>query len=198
MKEKIISYWPSVRSFLQAYLATILGAIILGWLIHAFVFSGSQVKGTSMEPTLKDGQYIFVNRLANIKRGDMVVFNAKKVDPRNQGQKEYVKRIIGLPGDTVEYRDGVLYINNHRIQQSYLTAYQKKVGTELIFGDPWDLKSLSSGTLWKKEDRNQTKVPAGQYFVLGDHRSVSNDSRYFGFVPKSALRGKVVVPFWAH
>lgn len=133
----------------------------------------------------------------NVKRGDVVVFDARKEDPRIQaGNKDYVKRVIGIPGDTVEYRDGDLYVNNKKVNESFISTDEQQSGTEASFGSSWSLGTLSATGMWKKDDQGKTVVPKGTYFVLGDHRSVSNDSRYFGFVSKEHVIGHVVVPFW--
>lgn len=150
-----------------------------------------------MEPNLLNNQYVGVNRLGDIQRGDVVVFDARQEDPRiKPGNKDYVKRIIGLPGDTVAYRAGNLYVNDKEVNQDFLSDAERTQGTAGDFGNSWSLASLSATNLWQTKDRNQSTVPQGEYFVMGDHRSVSNDSRYFGFVGRDHILGKVVVPFW--
>ncbi|MDF7627515.1 signal peptidase I [Leuconostocaceae bacterium ESL0723] len=189
------------KSFLRewgptfAWMAFILAAM---WLFLNFVFGIVTINGTSMEPNLLDKQMVGVNHLAKIQRGDVVVFDARGEDPRiKPGNKDYVKRVIGVPGDTVSYSDGNIYVNGKKINQDFISSDEQNAGTEMTFGSTWSLKTLSASTGgWKTQDQNTSKVPAGEYFVMGDHRSVSNDGRYFGYVSRSHITGKVVVPFW--
>ncbi|CAH1855134.1 signal peptidase I [Convivina intestini] len=190
-----------VKNFLKGWGGTILCMVIAVsaiWLLNAFVFSTVSISGTSMEPNLLNQQRVGVNHLATLKRGDAVVFDARQEDPRFKtgNSPYYVKRIIGIPGDTVEYRSGNLYVNNKKVNQDYISNDEKTQGTEGDFGATWNLKTLSTTGLWQAKDQNKSTVPSGEYFVMGDHRSVSNDGRYFGFVDRNHIMGKVVVPFW--
>ncbi|CAH1855129.1 signal peptidase I [Convivina intestini] len=170
---------------------------LLGWCFTQFVFTGAIVNGSSMEPNLLNRQYVGVNRLGNLHRGDVVVFDATQEDPQiRPGNKDYVKRIIGVPGDTVTYQNGNLYVNGKMVNQSYLSVDERTQGTAGEFGTSWSLASLSATGMWQEKDQDKSVVPADAYFVLGDHRSVSNDGRYFGFVDRNHIFGKVVVPFW--
>ncbi|CAK8054812.1 signal peptidase I [Eupransor demetentiae] len=185
MMKIIKGWWPFVAIFLLVFL-----------FLH-FIFTITTISGNSMEPVLLDKQKVGVNRLAKLKRGDIVVFNAKEEDPRiKAGKVDYVKRIIGLPGDTVSYSKGNLYVNGKQVNQDYLSESERNEGTAGDFGSHWDLKSLCTTGLWKSKDANTTKVPADSYFVMGDHRSVSNDGRYYGYVSRKHITGKVVAPFW--
>lgn len=183
--------------FLKEWFFPIAIAILVVVLIRSFLFTRVKVSGPSMEPNLQDNENVFLNKVASYKRGDVIVFNAKDEDPRYQsGDDKYVKRIIAIPGDTVEYKASNLYVNGKKVNQSFISLNERTQGTEMSFGSTWSLKTLSSGTLWQKKDRNNSTVPKGKYFVMGDHRSVSNDGRYFGFVDKKHVVGKVIVPFW--
>ena len=127
-----------------------------------------------MMPSLFDQERLFINQfsykfgLGNIQRGDTVVFYS----PR-EPTESYIKRVIGLPGDTVAVDDGYVIVNGKRIQENYVPS------------DYRDDRSYSA-----------TVVPSGQYFVLGDHRVSSNDSRAWGFVPRNYIYGKAVFVFW--
>ncbi|CAK8053787.1 signal peptidase I [Eupransor demetentiae] len=194
---KQLSNWSRLTAYyLKEFVPTILLAVLIGWAIHTFLFTGSRVVGSSMEPTLQNNDYVFIQRQAKIKRGDVVIFDAPKVDPDNQGQKYYVKRVIGLPGDKIRFDKGKLFVNDKAVAQPYLNEEEAYKGTEAAFGDPWDLSSLSKSSSWNKTSQKTTVVPANSYFVLGDHRSVATDSRYFGYVQKKYMRGRVLVPFW--
>lgn len=165
--------------------------LLIAFLIRAFVLQPVRVDGPSMLPNLQNNERVITWKQAKIHRGSVVVFDANGVDPQVSQKTYYVKRVIGLPGDTVEAKNGKLYVNGKLVRQSYINKYQRREGT----GD-WTLKSISVQNSWLKNS-GATKVPAGEYFVLGDHRSVSNDSRYYGFVPKSKLLGVVHVGFWS-
>ena len=144
-----------------------------------------------MEPNLVNNERVFCLKTAKIHHGSVVVFDANGVDPQVAQKTDYVKRVIGMPGDKVQSKNGNIYVNGKKINQNYISMDQRKAGT----GD-WTLKSISVQNSWLKHN-GTTTVPKGEYFVLGDHRSVSNDSRYWGFVPKSKIDGVVKVPSWA-
>lgn len=165
--------------------------LLIAFLIRAFVLQPVRVDGPSMLPNLQNNERVITWKQAKIHRGSVVVFDANGVDPQVSQKTYYVKRVIGLPGDTVEAKNGKLYVNGKLVRQSYINKYQRKEGT-----GNWTLKSISVQNSWLKNS-GTIKVPAGEYFVLGDHRSVSNDSRYYGFVPKSKLLGVVHVGFWS-
>lgn len=164
--------------------------LIIALLIKQFFFQVVRVDGPSMQPNLQNNERVFCLKQAKIHRGSVVVFDANGVDPQVSTKTDYVKRVIGLPGDTVESKNGNIYVNGKKINQSYISKSQRDSGT-----GNWTLKSISVQNSWLKNS-GATKVPKGEYFVLGDHRSVSNDGRYWGFVPKSKIDGVVKVPSW--
>lgn len=137
--------------------------------IHLFVVQVSVVKGSSMEPCLHDGDRLVVDRvsynLAEVQRGDVVVLRY----PRNPAV-DFVKRIVGLPGDRIEMHRGTLFVN----------------------GDPCD----AYGCIPDRQELAALEVPDGNYFVLGDNRPISCDSRDFGLVAQELLKGRVRVRFW--
>ena len=171
-------------------LPVVIGLLIaLG--IRTYIVQPVRVDGPSMLPNLQHNERVLTWKQAKIHRGSVVVFNANGVDPQVSEKTYYVKRVIAVPGDTVEAKNGKLYVNGKLVNQKYISAYQRKQGT-----GTWTLKSISVDNSWLKNS-GATKVPAGHYFVLGDHRSVSNDSRYYGFVPKKKILGVVQVGFWS-
>lgn len=171
-------------------LPVVIGLLIaLG--IRTYIVQPVRVDGPSMLPNLQNNERVLTWKQAKIHRGSVVVFNANGVDPQVSEKTYYVKRVIAVPGDTVEAKNGKLYVNGKLVNQKYISAYQRKQGT-----GTWTLKSISVDNSWLKNS-GATKVPAGHYFVLGDHRSVSNDSRYYGFVPKKKILGVVQVGFWS-
>jgi signal peptidase I len=147
-------------------------AVLFCFFLITFVAQAFRVQGTSMEPQLEDGERIVVNkflyRFRPIERGDVVVFWYPG-DP----SVSFIKRVVGLPGDLVEIRAGQLYVNGMPVREDYLPA---------AFRDndnypPWE-------------------VHRGYYFVLGDHRRSSNDSRSWGEVPEKYIYGRAVFRFW--
>lgn len=164
--------------------------LLAALLIKNYVFQLVRVDGPSMQPNLEDNERVMVTKRSTIHRGSVVVFEAQGVDPQVTTSTDYVKRVIALPGDTVTSKDGVIYVNGKKTSQSYIGTSERTTGT-----GNWNLQSISVQNQWQK-NQGATKVPKGEYFVLGDHRSVSNDGRYWGFVPKDKILGVVKVPFW--
>lgn len=165
--------------------------IVIALLIKQFLFQVVRVDGPSMQPNLQNNERVFCLKRSQIHHGSVVIFDANGVDPQVAVKTDYVKRVIGLPGDTVRSKNGNIYVNGKKINQSYISMSQRDAGT-----GNWNLKSISVQNSWLKNN-GATKVPKGEYFVLGDHRSVSNDGRYWGFVPKNKIDGVVKVPSWA-
>jgi signal peptidase I len=147
-------------------------AVLFCFFLIAFVAQAFRVQGTSMEPLLFDGERIVVNkfiyRFQAIERGDVVVFWYPR-DP----SVSFIKRVVGLPGDLVELREGTLVVNGLPVRESYLPD-------RFHDGDNFP----------------PTEVRKGYYFVLGDHRRSSNDSRTWGEVPEKYIYGRAVFRFW--
>lgn len=175
---------------LMSWIVPIAIGLLLALLIKQFAFQFVRVDGPSMQPNLQNNERVVCLKQAKIHRGSVVVFDANGVDPQVSVKTEYVKRVIGLPGDTVEAKNGNLYVNGKKVDQSYISKSERSSGT-----GTWTLHSISQENSWVLHN-GAYKVPKGEYFVLGDHRSVSNDSRYWGFVPKSKSVGVVKVGFW--
>lgn len=175
---------------LMSWIVPIAIGLLLALLIKQFAFQFVRVDGPSMQPNLQNNERVVCLKQAKIHRGSVVVFDANGVDPQVSVKTEYVKRVIGLPGDTVEANNGNLYVNGKKVDQSYISKSERSSGT-----GTWTLHSISQENSWVLHN-GAYKVPKGEYFVLGDHRSVSNDSRYWGFVPKSKIVGVVKVGFW--
>ena len=175
---------------LLSWIVPIAIGLLLALLIKQFVFQFVRVDGPSMQPNLQNNERVVCLKQAKIHRGSVVVFDANGVDPQVSVKTDYVKRVIGLPGDTVEAKNGNLYVNGKKVDQSYISKSERSSGT-----GTWTLHSISQENSWVSHN-GAYKVPKGEYFVLGDHRSVSNDSRYWGFVPKNKIVGVVKVGFW--
>lgn len=173
-----------------SWVIPIVAGILIALAIKQFVVTIAKVDGSSMEPNLVNKERMLVWRNSDIKRMSVIVFDAYGEDPSAVNKNtDYVKRVIGVPGDTVASKNGNLYVNGKLVKQNFISEYERTQGT-----GNWDLKTLSKN--WSK-NVGVTKVPKGQYFVMGDHRSVSNDGRYWGFVPKDKITGVVKVPFWS-
>lgn len=166
------------------WLRTIGVAIVLAVFFRTFFISSYIVDGESMMPTLENGNLLIINKVVDeiddLNRFDVVVFHATPED-------DYVKRLIGLPGDKVEYKNDVLYINNKAVEEPYLDKFKIGSEGEKLTGD-FTLKGISNGV-------NEV-VPKDHIFVLGDNRKNSYDSRYFGFVPIDKVVGKVNLRYW--
>jgi signal peptidase I len=147
-------------------------AVLFCFFLITFVAQAFRVQGTSMEPLLRDGDRIVVSKLAYrlgpIERGDVVVFWYPR-DP----SISFIKRVVGLPGDQVEIRAGRVFVNGTPIREPYL---------------PEGFRDVDSYP--------RTEVRRGHYFVLGDHRQSSNDSRSWGQVPEKYIYGRAVFRFW--
>jgi len=157
---------------LKSWFRDILFAFAIAIFIVIFVIQPVKVEGTSMQPQLVDQERIFVNRFIyrfkDIRRGDVVVFWY----PRDRS-KSFIKRVLGVPGDEVEIRNGAVYVNGAEVREPYLIPEFR------------DQKSLRKIT-----------VPSGQYFVLRDHRNSSNDSRSWGCVARQLIYGKAIFSYW--
>jgi len=149
-------------------------AVILVVLCRQFLFSPVTVHGVSMEPTFDDNNRVIVSKTSSPERFDMIVFKAPDVPG-----KQYIKRVIGLPGDQVEMKDDKLFVNGELQEESYVNR-ANELGINKITGD-FTLQELTG----------ETTVPDGTLFVLGDNRLKSNDSRAYGFVDADSVFGVV-------
>jgi len=161
-----------LRHEIRVWTRDLLIAIGLALVIIVFLYQPVKVEGTSMAPLLSDQERIFINkfvyRFEPIDRGDVVVFWY----PLDRS-KSFIKRVIALPGETVEIRRGAVYVNGKEIAEPYVPPQYADVS-----------------------DYGPTKVPRGSYFVMGDHRISSNDSRVFGPVSSQFIYGRAVFAYW--
>lgn len=194
---------PLVVEYAKAFFPVIL--IVL--LLRSFLVEPFRIPSGSMMPTLLDGDFILVNKfsygirlpvinkkiigLGEPERGDVVVFRFPR-DPR----VDYIKRIVGLPGDIVTYRDKTVYINGEPVHQELQGTYVGEgtafaaTGASLRSESLGDVKHEILITPEKHDGNYEVRVPAGHYFVMGDNRDNSNDSRFWGFVPDENLVGR--------
>ncbi|QLK85623.1 signal peptidase I [Staphylococcus sp. 17KM0847] len=160
-------------------------ALIIVGLLYTFIVRPYNVQGDSMDPTLKDGDRVIVNKigktLGHLDNGNVIVFHA-------DDSSDYVKRIIGKPGDHVEYKNDQLYLNGKKVKEPYLDYNMKHKTYDEITG-PVNSQSLAGS-------KGQYKIPEDKYLVLGDNREISKDSRTIGLIDKDQIVGKVFVRFW--
>ncbi|MCZ2258807.1 signal peptidase I [Sporosarcina sp. G11-34] len=164
------------------WIKALLIAFGLAAIIRVFLFTPIVVDGISMMPTLSDGDRMVVNKIGYTigkpNRFDIVVFHAPE-------KKDYIKRIIGLPGDEVEYIDDVLYVNGKAFDEPYLDQYKAEIPDSPLTED------------FKLEDKIQSKtIPEGHVFVLGDNRRKSKDSRHIGVISIDEIIGNTKIVFW--
>lgn len=157
---------------LKMWLRDLLTSIVVAFLIITFLYQPVRVEGTSMMPELRDQERLFINKFEYkfqpIHRGDVVVFHYP-LDP----VKSYIKRVIAVPGDDVSIEDGQVYVNDKSLKEPYVPLrYQ-------------DERSYPD-----------TVLKADQYFVMGDHRLISSDSRDFGPVNRNLIYGKASFVYW--
>jgi len=161
-----------MRSLLRSWARDLVISLAISGFIILFLYQPVKVEGTSMLPGLQDQERIFINkfvyRFESVARGDVVVFRYPR-DPA----KSYIKRVVGVPGDHIRIERGRVYVNGRRLTEDYVPR---------DFVDPHSYP--------------ETVVPDHAYFVLGDHRSMSNDSREFGPVDESCIYGKAVFVYW--
>ena len=177
---------PTKRNWLIIILQSVVIITSIAIILYLFILSPNEVDGPSMEPNFKTHQLYFANRLVQwfdntaigkitgfqYQRGDVVVLQIPGYSP-------YIKRIIGLPGDKIAIRDGYFYVNDQKLTEDYLPP--------AIF---------TKGGDFLQESGESKIVPENSFFVAGDNRPVSNDSRYLGFIKRDWLKGRVFLRFW--
>ena len=160
------------RGHLRLWMRDVLVSVAASFMIITFLYQPVRVEGTSMQPELRDQDRLFINKFAyrfeNISRGDVVVFHYPR-DP----EKSYIKRVIALPGDSLRIDDGHVFVNGQLIDESYVPRRYR------------DGRSMP-----------EIVVPQREYFVMGDHRSISSDSRDFGPVDRDLIYGKAAFIYW--
>ncbi len=170
---------PAGRGILGAlaWVRDLAFSILIAVVLIVFIYQPVKVEGTSMEPGLADNERIFINKftyklnLGDVRRGDTVVFWFPL-----DTSKSYIKRVVGLPGDRIRINHGQVYVNGAPLNEDYVAAANR------------------DATTWA--DGQEITVPANDYFVLGDHRNSSSDSRAWGWVPRDNIYGKAVFVYW--
>jgi signal peptidase I len=183
------------KSTTREYFESIVVAVILALFIRTFVVQAFKIPTGSMEPNLLVGDHLLVNKFvfaptANlaermllpmraIRRGDIVVFKFPE-----EPERDFIKRVIGLPGDTVELRSRQLFVNGAQVEEPY-AHYLFPQGQE------------DGATVDVRERYGPVTVPADHYFMMGDNRDNSQDSRYWGFLPAHYVKGRALMIYWS-
>jgi signal peptidase I len=173
-------------------------AVILALFIRTFVVQAFKIPTGSMENNLLIGDHLLVNKMVfapasgaerallptgDIKRGDVVVFKYPE-----EPERDFIKRVIGLPGETLEVRDKKVYINGQPLDEPYVHFLAPPAMSEYNEVTSFDVR----------ERYGPVTVPADQFFMMGDNRDNSQDSRYWGFLPRDLVKGKALVIYWSY
>jgi len=172
----------SLGNFILEFVQSIVLALSVFVLLYLFVAQPNQVKGSSMEPNFTDGEYLLTDKLtyqfSTPQRGDVVVFKAPSTEACAEDECEYIKRIIGLPGDTVMVQGNKVYLNGQLLDQKVI---------------PEDFVTVAGSFC---QEGVEVTVPEGQYLVFGDNRSHSRDGREFGPINKELILGRAFFRYW--
>ncbi|HPP18586.1 MAG TPA: signal peptidase I [Candidatus Dojkabacteria bacterium] len=173
---KATKFLGSIGKAIYSLIETILVALVLAIVLYLFIMTPHEVVGNSMHPTYKNGEFLMANkityRVSEPKRGDVIIF-------KYSDTADFIKRIIGVPGDEVMIKDGKIYINGELLNES---AYL-------------DPSVITNGGSYLHEGQT-IKLNEDEYFVCGDNRSNSSDSRDFGPIKKSAIKGKAWIVYY--
>jgi signal peptidase I len=183
------------KSTIREYFESIVIAVILALFVRTWVVRAFKIPTGSMENNLLIGDHLLVNKFVfgpedgferallpvrDIRRGDIVVFKYP-VEP----ERDFIKRVIGLPGDTIELRAKKVYVNGQPQDEPYVHFLTTSFGGEVTSMDV-------------RERYGPVTVPSDQYFVMGDNRDNSQDSRYWGYLPRSYVKGKAMMIYWSY
>ena len=181
----------------------IIAALTIAFLIKTFLFQAFSIPSGSMEPTLKISDRVLVNKLSyhlhDVNRGDIVVFEAPPT--ASEAYKDFVKRVIGLPGETVTFPgDGDVYINGRRLKEPYLSARvvtcMRTTACPETASTSDDEQDVPPGCGTPVDGQDGCVVPKGHILVLGDNRTNSQDGRVFGVIAEDTIVGRVFIRIW--
>ncbi len=191
------------KSVAREYTEAFLFAIILTVFIRTFVVQAFRIPSGSMENTLLVGDFLFVNKflygahvpltdmalpaIREPRRGDVIVFKYP-LDAR----KDFIKRVVGLPGETLEIRDKVVYINGRAIDESYV-----RFTDDAIRPRSWSEHRIYPQGAGNKDNYGPVTIPSGHLFMMGDNRDNSEDSRFWGFLDQDLIKGKAILIYWS-
>jgi signal peptidase I len=195
------------KSVVREYFESLVIAVVLALFIRTFVVQAFKIPTGSMEQNLLIGDHLLVNKfvfgptvsrfekmllpMTDIRRLDVIVFKYPE-DP----ERDFIKRVIGLPGDTIELRNKRVYVNGQRLEEPYVFYLEDPPPL------PEEMSSLSSDPAGATGDPRvrygPVTVPPNHYFAMGDNRDNSQDSRYWGFLPRENVKGKALVIYWSY
>lgn len=175
-QRKATEFIGSIGKAIYSLIETILVALVLAIVLYLFIMTPHEVVGNSMHPTYKNGEFLMANkisyRVSDPKRGDVIIFKFSDT-------QDFIKRVIGIPGDEVMIKDGKMYINGELLNESnYLSS-----------------SVITNGGEYLHEGQSIT-IEDGKYFVCGDNRTNSSDSRVFGPIEKEAIKGKAWIVYF--
>ena len=174
------------RSVIE-WVIILMAVLLCTVLLRTYVVQSFSIPSLSMAPTLQVGDRIIVNKLSyrlhDVHRGDIVVFARPPLE--DQAYADLVKRVIGLPGETISSKNGHVYIDGKRLSEPWLPPGPQSM-TEALPGDSHPQFNMPG----------PVKIPAGAYYVMGDNRTNSEDSRFFGPIPRSLIVGRAVAVVW--
>ena len=191
---------PFRKSTAREYFESIVIAVVLALFVRTYVVQAFKIPTGSMENNLLIGDHLLVNKfvlgpsssglertvlpLGAVKRGDIIVFKYPE-----EPERDYVKRVIGLPGETLELRDKRVYINGTALDEPYVHFLLPPRATT---------PEMQETTSYDVRERyGPVTVPEGKYFMMGDNRDNSQDSRYWGFLPREYMKGRALVIYWS-
>ena len=176
-------FGPRGANFVE-WVLVIVGAILLALVVKVFLLQAFYIPSLSMYPTLREGDRVLVNKLSyrlhDVNRGDVIVFE-RPASETSSNIPDLIKRVVGLPGESISFIDGAVYVDGKRLDESYLSD-----GTV----------TSSANAPNKCTAEAPCVVPLGQVWVMGDNRSDSKDSRYFGSIDESTIVGRAFVTVW--
>jgi signal peptidase I len=191
---------PFKKSTLREYFESIVIAVILALFIRTFVVQAFKIPTGSMEENLLIGDHLLVNKfvfgptatpierallpIGTIRRGDIIVFKYPE-----EPDRDFIKRVIGLPGDTVELRNKKVHVNGKPLDEPYVHFLQAPSAES-------EFHEITSFDV--RERYGPVTVPPNQYFVMGDNRDNSQDSRYWGFLQRDLVKGRALVIYWSY
>jgi signal peptidase I len=174
-KDKVVSILGSIGSFIYSFVETVVIALVIAVVLYLFIMTPHEVLGNSMHPTYKNGEYLMANKLvyrfSQPKRGDVIIFKYSET-------QDFIKRIIGIPGDSITVKDGKIFVNGTQLDESaYLADTVYTSGGDYI------------------AEGQTVSVGENEYFVCGDNRPHSSDSRTFGPISIDQIKGKAWIVY---
>ena len=185
------------KSTVREYFESICVAVILALFVRTFVVQAFKIPTGSMENNLLIGDHLLVNKFVfapsavdaeralmperDIKRGDVIVFKYP-----DEPERDFIKRVIGLPGETLELRNKKVFVDGHELNEPYVHFLEPASTSQEVTS--FDVR----------ERYGPVHVPSEQYFVMGDNRDNSQDSRYWGFLPRTYIKGKALMIYWSY